>query len=80
MPGPSLHALSGRRVGGAPKFDYSPVLKRAFGSGAVWDEARLLLFLADPEEMFPAMWMSSRPARSDADRKALAAWLLSREE
>ncbi len=76
MAGPSLADLNGRRVGGDAKFDYSDVFKRAFASGATWDEARLLAFLADGEEMFPGMWMSSRPMAREEDRRALAAYLL----
>ena len=76
MAGPSLAGLKGRRIGGDPEFDYSPVLKQANASGATWDEERLIRFLADPEEMFPAMWMSSRPMPGEADHRALAAYVL----
>jgi len=64
------------RAGSAACFDYSPVLRRAFESGAAWDEALMLRFLADPEKMFPGMWMSSQPIADEADRRALARYLL----
>ena len=76
MAGPDLIVLKGRRVGGAQGFDYSPAMRRAYKSGAVWDEARLVKFLADPDEMFPGLWMSAQPMRNEAERRALAAFLL----
>jgi cytochrome c len=76
MAGPSLAGLNGRRVGGDERFDYSDVFRKAFASGATWDEARLMAFLADGEEMFPGMWMSARPLPRAEDRRALAAYLL----
>lgn len=79
MAGPDLAGLAGRVLGGAAGFDYSPVLRRARAAGAVWDEARLLAFLEDPEAMFPGMWMSSGGIADPAERQALARYLLSRD-
>ena len=76
MAGPDLAGLKGRRVGGAAGYDYSPAMKQGLASGAVWDLARLVRFLADPDEMFPGLWMSAQPIRGEADRQALAAYLL----
>lgn len=76
LPGPHLKGLSGRRVGSAAGFDYSPALTEAGRQGATWDAARLTAFLADPEAMFPGLWMSPPGRMSEADRRALAAFLM----
>ena len=73
--GPNLAGVVGRRVGGDPGFDYSPVLKAARQEGQVWDEAMLERFLADPEEMFPGLWMGNNGLRAAEDRAAVAAFL-----
>ena len=75
MPGPNLAGLIGRKVAGDPNFDYSPVLQQARGEGRVWTLSRLETFLADPEAMFPAMWMSAQGIKDVADRKALARFI-----
>ncbi|WP_170182110.1 c-type cytochrome [Phreatobacter stygius] len=79
MAGPNLASLNGRLVGSDRDFDYSPALRSARAQGAVWDGPRLAAFLADPEEMFPGLWMSSPGVRSVEDRTALAAYLMSPE-
>lgn len=76
MAGPDLVGLAGRRVGGAPGFDYSPPLRRAFAAGQAWDREKLLRFLTDPDEMFPGLWMSLQPIADDADRRALTDYLM----
>ena len=76
MPGPSLARLNGRPVGGAEGFDYSPALAAARQQGLTWDAGRLVAFLADPEAMFPGTWMSPPGRLSEAERKALADYLL----
>ena len=50
LPGPNLSDLIGRRIGGDPAFDYSPVLRKARDEGLRWDAARLDSFLADPAD------------------------------
>lgn len=75
MPGPSLSGLIGRVVGGDPSFGYSPVLRAAKISGLVWTPGRLEAFLADPEGMFPGMWMSSPGIRDAVERAALARFI-----
>ena len=72
MAGPSLAGLIGRKLGGDPKFDYSPVLRQAATSGTAWTRERLDAFFSNPEGMFPGMWMTSRGIADAADRKALA--------
>ena len=75
MPGPNLAGLIGRKVAGDPKFDYSPVLQQASDEGRVWTIDALERFLADPETMFPAMWMSAQPIKDATERKALARFI-----
>jgi cytochrome c2 len=75
MAGPSLYGLIGRAVGGDPGFGYSPVLRAANGEGLVWTPERLGKFLADPEGMFPGMWMSYPGIRDEAERAALARFI-----
>ena len=73
--GPNLSGVVGRRVGGDSGFGYSPVLEEARQSGQVWDAALLERFLADPEEMFPGLWMGSNALRAAEERAAVAAFL-----
>ena len=73
--GPNLAGVVGRRVGGDAGFDYSPVLEGARQEGGVWDAAMLERFLADPEEMFPGLWMGNNGLRAAEDRAAVAAFL-----
>ena len=75
LPGPHLKDLIGRRIGGDPAFDYSPVLRKARDDGLRWDAARLEAFLADPAEMFPGLWMSMRGIEDAAERQALVRFL-----
>ena len=75
MPGPNLAGLIGRKVAGDATFDYSPVLRQAREMGHVWTLEMLETFLADPEAMFPAMWMSAQGIRDAAERRALARFI-----
>ncbi len=75
MAGPNLAGLIGRRIGSDPGFDYSPVLKKAASENRVWTAETLERFLADPERMFPGMWMSARPMEDAAERHALTQFL-----
>ena len=75
LPGPNLADLIGRRIGGDPAFDYSPVLRKARDDGLRWDASRLETFLADPAEMFPGLWMSMRGIDDAAERQALVRFL-----
>ena len=75
LPGPNLAELIGRRIGGDPAFDYSPVLRKARDDGLRWDATRLDSFLADPAGMFPGLWMSMRGIEDAAERQALVRFL-----
>jgi cytochrome c len=74
-PGPNLAGLIGRNIGGDTAFDYSPVLRKAREDGLRWDTQRLETFLADPEEMFPGLWMSMRGIEDAAERQSLVRFL-----
>ena len=73
MAGPSLAGLIGRHVAGDPAFGYSPALEAA--RAQVWDARMLDRFLADPEEMFPGLWMGENGVRDAADRDAVVRFL-----
>jgi cytochrome c len=73
--GPNLAGLMGRKIGGDTAFDYSPVLRKAREDGLRWDTQRLETFLADPEEMFPGLWMSMRGIEDSAERQSLVRFL-----
>ncbi|MZR32388.1 c-type cytochrome [Sneathiella litorea] len=77
MAGPSLSGLIDRAVGGDPEFDYSPVLRAANSAGEVWTPQLLEEFLADPEGVFPGMWMSYPGIRDEVERAALARYIVS---
>jgi cytochrome c len=73
--GPNLAGLIGREVAGDRAFDYSPALRDARATGQVWDAAMLDRFLADPEEMFPGLWMGGNGLARAAERAAVVAYL-----
>jgi cytochrome c len=51
------------------------VLRKAREDGLRWDTQRLETFLADPEEMFPGLWMSMRGIEDSAERQLLVRFL-----
>jgi cytochrome c len=75
LPGPNLASLIGRKIGGDPAFEYSPVLRKARDEGFRWDIRRLDAFLADPAEMFPGLWMSMRGIEDASERQSLVRFL-----
>jgi cytochrome c len=75
LPGPNLAGVIERGIGGDTAFDYSPVLRKARDDGLRWDTERLTIFLADPAEMFPGLWMSMRGIEDAAERQALVRFL-----
>lgn len=72
--GPGLFGLVGRKVGSAPKFNYSDALTEAKAKGTVWSQANLDTFLSDPSQMLPGTYMPVRVA-SKSDRTQLIAYL-----
>ena len=51
------------------------MLRQAREQGRLWTVEALEMFLADPEAMFPAMWMSAQGIRDTSERKALAQFI-----
>nr|WP_300514471.1 PQQ-dependent sugar dehydrogenase [Aliiroseovarius sp.] len=56
--GPSLVGLMGREIASVPGFRYSPALAKLNG---VWDEARLMAYLRDPQKFAPGTSMVLPP-------------------
>ena len=79
LPGPTLAGLIGRPVAGDPGFAYSPVLRAAGAEGLIWDQALLERFLADPEGLFPGMWMSYPGITDPDERRALVTYIAAPE-
>ncbi|MEO7580742.1 MAG: PQQ-dependent sugar dehydrogenase [Massilia sp.] len=72
--GPGLAGVVGRKLGGAPGYNYSDALTRAGAKGKAWTAADLDAFLADPAKTIPGTTMPLNvPAK--ADRDALIAYL-----
>lgn len=78
MAGPTLDGLAGRLLGAAAGFDYSPAFNAVREKGLRWDTERLKAYLRDPESVVPGSWMSPPVGLSEADRAALAVFLLER--
>lgn len=69
--GPSLFKILGRRAGTADGFHYSAGFA---GTDFVWDDARLDVWLTNPQEMIPGAVMAYRQGRPDI-RAAIIAFL-----
>ncbi|WP_186416995.1 c-type cytochrome [Bosea sp. CS1GBMeth4] len=78
MAGPHLAGLNGRPLGAAAGFDYSPAFRAAQARGLVWNRDRLIAYLADPDAVVPGGWMSPPAGLGQADRAAVADYLLGR--
>jgi cytochrome c len=76
MAGPHLQGLKGRVAGSAQGFDYSPAFRAAKARGWLWDEARLMDYLADPDSVVKGGWMSAPGLDDAAERAAVAAFLM----
>lgn len=73
LTGPSLADLWNRKAGAAPGFQrYSDALKR---TAAVWNEASLDKWLADPESFAPGTSMTFAGIQSLSEREDLIAYL-----
>ena len=71
--GPNLYKIIGRRAGSLPKYNYSSAMKDA---DFVWDEARLMRFIANPDEIVPGNKMIPYGGLASAeDRKRVVAFL-----
>ena len=71
--GPNLYKIIGRRAGSLPKYNYSSAMKDA---DFVWDEARLMRFIANPDEIVPGNKMLPYGGLASAeDRKRVVTFL-----
>jgi len=70
--GPHLKGVLGRRVASQAGFNYSAALK---AQTFTWDEAHLLQWLERPSSVAPGTNMVFEGLPSEADRKALLAYL-----
>ncbi|WP_435167174.1 c-type cytochrome [Falsirhodobacter sp. 1013] len=73
--GPNLHAIVGRPVAGAPRYAYSAALRELGSEGAVWDDARLAAFLADPKAAIPGTKMVFAGLKTEQDIADIIAYL-----
>ncbi|PZX38950.1 sulfur dehydrogenase subunit SoxD [Roseinatronobacter thiooxidans] len=75
--GPQLNGVVGQAAGHADGFRYSPALIEASEGGLVWTEETLDAFLENPAGLIPRNRMSFRGVRSEDERAALIAYLMS---
>jgi len=75
--GPVLTQIYGAMVGTVADFRYSNALTSAGQDGAVWDDAALDAFLADPRGFLPGNRMSFRGLSDAQDRADIIAYLKS---
>lgn len=70
--GPSLSGVAGRSSGSAPKFTYSPAMKKA---KLTWDARTLDTFLTRPAKLVPGTRMTFAGQANPAIRQNLIAYL-----
>jgi cytochrome c len=70
--GPSLHGIIGRHSGMIPGFNYSSANK---GSGKVWTEQELYVYLKDPQKEVPGTYMTFTGVKDDQKRADVIAYL-----
>ncbi len=70
--GPSLHGVIGRHSGMIPGFNYSTANK---GSGKVWTEQELYVYLKDPQKEVPGTYMTFTGVKDDQKRADVIAYL-----
>ena len=70
--GPHLIGVLGRKAGSVEGFDYSEVLR---GSGIVWDEKSLDIFLKRPMKALPGTKMTFQGLKRKRERRAIIAYL-----
>jgi cytochrome c2 len=73
--GPILFGVAGKRIGAAQGFDYSPVFVAMHDARAVWTDAALDAFLADPERAAPGTLMDAGRIPDPEDRANVIAYL-----
>lgn len=75
--GPSLYGVYGRAAGSLEGFRFSPAMTAFGAGGAVWDDATLDTFIANPRTAVPKTRMASPPMKSAEDRANVIAYLKS---
>jgi len=74
--GPDLHAVLGRKIGGAAEFQYSPALH---GKPGTWTDEKLDAFLASPASFAPGTSMRFPGLPDPASRQKIIAFLAGRD-
>ena len=75
--GPMLNGIFGQAAAHADGFRYSPAFVEAAEGGLIWTEETLDAFLENPAGLVPRNRMSFRGVRSEDERAALIAYLMS---
>jgi cytochrome c len=70
--GPSLHGIIGRHSGIVPDFSYSDANK---GSGKVWSEQELYVYLENPQKEIPGTYMTYTGVKDPQKRADVIAFL-----
>jgi cytochrome c len=70
--GPNLWGIFGRTSGTLEGFKYSDAMKSA---AIVWDETKLMEYIADPKAYIPGNKMAFKGLAEEADRQAIVAFL-----
>jgi cytochrome c len=70
--GPNLWGVLGRTSGTFEGFKFSDAMKNA---AIVWDEQKLMEYLADPKAYIPGNKMAFKGLAQEEDRKAVVAYL-----
>ena len=73
--GPFLTGVLGRKVATVDGYNYSDGMKAFGATGAVWDEATLNKYLAEPKVVVPATKMGFAGLKKDDERADLIAYL-----
>lgn len=73
--GPNLAGIVGAKAGRHADFGYSAAMKKAAQDGLTWDAATLQRWLARPAAVVPGTSMAYANSLSDAEMKALMAYL-----
>ena len=76
--GPSLLGVVGRKVASFEGYSYSDSIKEYAATGAIWDEATLNTYLENPKGMVAKTKMAFAGVKNEAERKALIAYLKSK--
>ncbi|GAA0582107.1 c-type cytochrome [Rhizomicrobium electricum] len=74
--GPNLSGVAGRKAASLPNFYYSPALKN---SGIVWTDAKLKLWLANPQKLVPGTRMAFAGLKQPQDVDDVIAYLHSKK-